>query len=150
MNDASEVLAVIFDCLHRTYTSAVGAGHAESEESNSMGSWDCTSNACIAHNLFGMDIHEQMNCHSCGLESRHLKYTSFFHNLNANALRTMKVYMSQDFVCVGSIILLNTCYSEKVLTAEEGLRLLPAMSVGKCRKYFGDMLIFFPSDYMYR
>ncbi|XP_038687543.1 uncharacterized protein LOC119986926 [Tripterygium wilfordii] len=27
----------------------------------------------------------------CGMESRHLKYTSFFHNINASALRTMKV-----------------------------------------------------------
>lgn len=91
MNDASEVLAVIFDCLHRSYTSAFEVDDSESEESNCVGSWDCTSNACIAHTLFGMDIYEQMNCYSCGVESRHLKYTSFFHNINANALRTMKI-----------------------------------------------------------
>ncbi|KAF8378375.1 hypothetical protein HHK36_029714 [Tetracentron sinense] len=90
MNDASEVLAVIFDCLHRSFTSGLGVSDTESEESNCMGSWDCASNGCIAHTLFGMNIFERMNCYSCGLESRHLKYTSFFHNINASALRTMK------------------------------------------------------------
>lgn len=91
MNDASEVLAVIFNCLHQSYTSSSSERETESEGSNCMGNWDCANNTCIAHTLFGMDIFEQMNCYSCGLESRHLKYTSFFHNINANALRTMKI-----------------------------------------------------------
>ncbi|XP_043704226.1 uncharacterized protein LOC122654281 isoform X2 [Telopea speciosissima] len=95
MNDASEVLAVIFDCLHQSFTSNSGVSDSDSEESNCLGSWDCTSSACIAHTLFGMDIFERMNCYSCGVESRHLKYTSFFHNINASALRTMKI-MSSD------------------------------------------------------
>ncbi|XP_068647047.1 uncharacterized protein [Aristolochia californica] len=90
MNDASEVLAVIFDCLHRSFASEC-ASDTDSEESNYIGSWDCTNNACMAHTIFGMDIYEQMNCSSCCLESRQLKYTSFFHNINANALRTMKI-----------------------------------------------------------
>ncbi|PKA49357.1 hypothetical protein AXF42_Ash014259 [Apostasia shenzhenica] len=88
MNDASEVLEVIFDCLHKSFTSYA---QTESEDANSIGTWDCASNKCIVHSLFGMDIFEQMNCSSCGLESRRLKYTSFFHNINANALRTMKI-----------------------------------------------------------
>lgn len=91
MNDASEVLAVIFDCLHRSFTPGSSVSDTESVESSCMGSWDCTNSACIVHSLFGMDIFEQMNCYSCGLESRHLKYTSFFHNINASALRTTKV-----------------------------------------------------------
>ena len=90
MNDASEVLGVIFDCLHRSFTSSFGGSDTESLESNCKGSWDCANTACIAHSLFGMDIFERMNCYECGLESRHLKYTSFFHNINASALRTMK------------------------------------------------------------
>lgn len=100
MNDASEVLAVIFDCLHRSFTRGSSVSDAESVESNCMGSWDCAHGSCIAHLLFGMDIFEQMNCYHCGLESRHLKYTSFFHNINANALRTMKVsiYRKDYFV----------------------------------------------------
>ncbi|KAK9104857.1 hypothetical protein Scep_021701 [Stephania cephalantha] len=89
MNDASEVLAVIFDCLHRSFASISGESDAESEESNSLAR-DCESNACIAHTLFGMDISEKMNCFSCGLQSRHLKYTSFFHNTNASVLRDIK------------------------------------------------------------
>ncbi|KAL1334075.1 uncharacterized protein LOC107633714 isoform X1 [Arachis ipaensis] len=96
MNDASEVLAVIFDCLHRSFTRGSSVSDTESVESNCMGSWDCANNTCIAHSLFGMDIFEQMNCYHCGLESRHLKYTSFFHNINANALRTMKVMCSES------------------------------------------------------
>ncbi|CAN4100452.1 unnamed protein product [Withania somnifera] len=91
MNDASEVLGVIFDCLHRSFTSSLGVSDAESADSSCMGSWDCSSNACTVHSLFGMDIFERMNCYNCGLESRHLKYTSFFHNINASALRTMKI-----------------------------------------------------------
>jgi len=98
MNDASEVLAVIFNCLHQSSTSSSEC-ETETEGSNCMGNWDCASNTCIAHTLFGMDIYEQMNCYSCGVESRHLKYTSFFHNINANALRTMKVLLYYLFVC---------------------------------------------------
>ncbi|KAM7471373.1 hypothetical protein LguiA_009556 [Lonicera macranthoides] len=90
MNDASEVLGVIFDCLHRSFTLSSGVSDTESVESNGTGSWDCANNACLAHSLFGMDIFERMNCYNCGLESRPLKYTSFFHNINANALRTIK------------------------------------------------------------
>ncbi|XP_022738696.1 uncharacterized protein LOC111291303 isoform X2 [Durio zibethinus] len=96
MNDASEVLAVIFDCLHRSFTSGSSVSDADSVESNCMGSWDCLNSACIVHSLFGMDIFEQMNCYSCGLESRHLKYTTFFHNINASALRTMKVMCAES------------------------------------------------------
>lgn len=95
MNDASEVLAVIFDCLHQSFTPGSSVSDAESVESNCMGAWDCTNNACLVHSLFGMDTFEQMYCQHCGLESRHLKYTSFFHNINASALRTMKVFISE-------------------------------------------------------
>ncbi|KAL9239545.1 hypothetical protein vseg_013855 [Gypsophila vaccaria] len=90
MNDASEVLGVIFECLHQSFTSRPGSD-SDLAESNGRGSWDCSSLSCIAHKLFGMDIFERMNCYNCGLESRHLKYTSFFHNVNASALRTLKV-----------------------------------------------------------
>ncbi|KAJ9140403.1 hypothetical protein P3X46_031057 [Hevea brasiliensis] len=96
MNDASEVLAVIFNCLHQAFASGSSGSDSESVESNGMGSWDCTNNACLVHSLFGMDIFERMNCNSCDLESRHLKYTSFFHNMNASALRTMKVMRSEN------------------------------------------------------
>ncbi|KAK0588126.1 hypothetical protein LWI29_034754 [Acer saccharum] len=96
MNDASEVLAVIFDCLHQSFTSGTSISDAESVESNCTGGWDCTNNACIVHSLFGMDTFEQMYCQHCGLESRHMKYTSFFHNINASALRTMKVMCAES------------------------------------------------------
>ncbi|GAB4860675.1 hypothetical protein Ancab_035838 [Ancistrocladus abbreviatus] len=96
MNDASEVLAVIFQCLHQSFTSGSSVSDTESVESNCLGSWDCNSNACIVHSLFGMDIFERMNCYNCGLESRHLKYTTFFHNINASALRTMKVMCAES------------------------------------------------------
>uniref|UniRef100_A0A0D9VPX1 USP domain-containing protein n=1 Tax=Leersia perrieri TaxID=77586 RepID=A0A0D9VPX1_9ORYZ len=89
MNDASEVLGVIFECLHKSYTSHSGC-QVKSHEVNCVGSWDCASSSCIAHCLFGMDIYERMNCRNCGLESRRLKYTSFFHNINASSLRTAK------------------------------------------------------------
>ncbi|XP_024013843.1 uncharacterized protein LOC18021056 isoform X2 [Eutrema salsugineum] len=96
MNDASEVLAVIFDCLHCSFAQSSSVSDAESLESNFTGSWDCANRTCIAHSLFGMDISEQLNCNSCGLESRHMKYTSFFHNINASALRTMKVTFAEN------------------------------------------------------
>jgi hypothetical protein len=96
MNDASEVLAVIFDCLHRSFAQSSSVSDVDSSDSNCTGSWDCANRTCIAHSLFGMDIFEQLNCYSCGLESRHLKYTSFFHNINASALRTMKVTCAEN------------------------------------------------------
>ncbi|XP_022727644.1 uncharacterized protein LOC111283379 isoform X3 [Durio zibethinus] len=96
MNDASEVLAVIFDCLHQSFTSGSSVSDADSMDSNCTGSWDCAKSACMVHSLFGMDIFERMNCYSCGLESRHLKYTTFFHNINASALRTMKVMCAES------------------------------------------------------
>ncbi|KAL6648750.1 hypothetical protein ACP70R_012974 [Stipagrostis hirtigluma subsp. patula] len=95
MNDASEVLGVIFECLHKSYTSHAVC-HGKSHEKNSIGSWDCTNASCIAHSLFGMDVYERMNCHNCKLESRRLKYTSFFHNINASSLRTAKM-MCPDY-----------------------------------------------------
>ncbi|KAK8703160.1 hypothetical protein V6N13_021488 [Hibiscus sabdariffa] len=96
MNDASEVLAVLFDCLHQSFTSGSSVSDADSTDSNCTGSWDCANSACIVHSLFGMNIFERMNCYSCDLESRHLKYTTFFHNINASALRTMKVTSAES------------------------------------------------------
>ncbi|KAL0384988.1 UNVERIFIED_CONTAM: hypothetical protein Sradi_2893100 [Sesamum radiatum] len=96
MNDASEVLGVIFDCLHQSFTPASHVSDTESVDSSCTGSWDCTSSSCIAHSIFGMDIFERMNCYNCGLESRYLKYTSFFHNINASAVRTMKVMCPEN------------------------------------------------------
>uniref|UniRef100_M1B0F4 Ubiquitin thiolesterase/ zinc ion binding n=1 Tax=Solanum tuberosum TaxID=4113 RepID=M1B0F4_SOLTU len=60
MNDASEVLGVIFDSLHRSFTSASGISDTESADSSCMGTWDCSNGACIVHSLFGMDTFEQM------------------------------------------------------------------------------------------
>ncbi|CAM8978231.1 unnamed protein product [Rhodiola kirilowii] len=98
MNDASEVLGVIFDCLHQSFTYQLGVPVTELNENNCMGSWDCSNKACVAHSLFGMNIFECMNCQSCQLESRHMKYSSFFHNINASALRTTKVmYADSSF-----------------------------------------------------
>ncbi|XP_047325394.1 uncharacterized protein LOC124929150 isoform X2 [Impatiens glandulifera] len=96
MNDASEVLGVIFNCLHQSFTPALSISDADSTDRNGEGSWDCTNSACIAHSIFGMNIFERMNCYNCGLESRRMKYTSFFHNINASALRTMKVMCAES------------------------------------------------------
>jgi hypothetical protein len=92
MNDASEVLAVIFDCLHKAFVPSGASSDGESDGSTAGESWDCQDgHPCIVHNLFGLDVVEQMNCQGCELESRHLKYTAFFHNINASSLRTAKV-----------------------------------------------------------
>ncbi|XP_049394447.1 uncharacterized protein LOC125858659 isoform X2 [Solanum stenotomum] len=116
MNDASEVLGVIFDSLHRSFTSASGISDTESADSSCMGTWDCSNGACIVHSLFGMDTFEQMVCYNCGLESRHLKYTSFFHNINASALRTIKVVSPESsFDALLNLVEMNhqlSCNSE--------------------------------------
>jgi len=91
MNDASEVLAEIFDCLHKAFMPSNMISEKKCDRDAGIGSWDCQNKSCIVHSIFGLDISEQMNCQYCRLESRYLKYTSFFHNINANALRTMKV-----------------------------------------------------------
>ncbi|XP_057806359.1 uncharacterized protein LOC131021265 [Salvia miltiorrhiza] len=89
MNDASEVLGVIFNCLHQAFTPACDVSDTEPVDGKCRG-------PCIAHLIFGMDILERMNCYNCSLESRYLKYTSFFHNINASSLRTMKVMYPED------------------------------------------------------
>ncbi|KAF2937451.1 uncharacterized protein [Oryza sativa Japonica Group] len=107
MNDASEVLGVIFECLHKSYTSRADC-QVKSHEINYIGSWDCASSSCIAHCLFGMDILERMNCQSCRLESRRLKYTSFFHNINASSLRTAKdMFPDHSFDDLLKIVIMN-------------------------------------------
>ncbi|XP_058188006.1 uncharacterized protein LOC131304690 [Rhododendron vialii] len=80
MYDTSEVLAIVLDSLHK---STVGSKCAE-------GSWDCGSDACIAHELFGMDILEKIICSNCGMESREEKHTSFLYGICAGSLITIK------------------------------------------------------------
>lgn len=96
MNDASEVLAAIFDCLHQSFTPGSSVSDTASVASSNTSSWDCVNEDCIAHSIFGMNIFERMNCYNCELQSRYLKYTSFFHNINASALRTMKIMCSES------------------------------------------------------
>ncbi|XP_061957526.1 uncharacterized protein LOC133678988 isoform X4 [Populus nigra] len=123
MNDASEVLAVIFDCLHRAFTTGLHGSDSESVECSGMESWECTKkNACIVHSLFGMDISEQMNCQSCGVESRHLKYNAFFHNINATALRTVKVMCAES------------CFDELLNLVEMNHQLTCDSEAGGCGK----------------
>ncbi|KAJ6749130.1 INACTIVE UBIQUITIN CARBOXYL-TERMINAL HYDROLASE 53-LIKE [Salix purpurea] len=123
MNDASEVLAVIFDCLHRAFTSGLHGSDSESVERSGMESWGCTKKkACIVHSHFGMDISEQMNCQSCGVESRHLKYSAFFHNINATDLRTMKVMCAES------------CFDELLNLVEMNHQLTCDPEAGGCGK----------------
>jgi hypothetical protein len=108
MNDASEVLAVIFDCLHKAFVPRGALSHGELEGSSAGETWDCKDgHPCMVHGLFGLDVAEQMNCQGCELESRHLKYTAFFHNINASALRTAKVKVSVGIISFTS----NPCGS---------------------------------------
>ncbi|KAK1313033.1 hypothetical protein QJS10_CPA06g00634 [Acorus calamus] len=98
MNDASEVLEVIFDCIHQSYASGSDNANSISEDSTSIGKCDSTSNTCLAHAIFGLNIREQIKCRYCCMKSKHLKYMSFFHNINANSLRTMKSkYVERPF-----------------------------------------------------
>ncbi|XP_024367798.1 uncharacterized protein [Physcomitrium patens] len=96
MNDASEVLGVIFECLHKAFVpNATSVGNSES--SITRGSWDCYEEfPCMAHALFGLQVAEQMNCQGCHLESRHFKYTTFFHHINASALRSAKALYEES------------------------------------------------------
>eukprot|EP00850_Spirogloea_muscicola_P020246 SM000211S06616 [mRNA] locus=s211:69244:78836:+ [translate_table: standard] len=93
MNDASEVLSVIFDCLHKAYgpSASVLSGEDAGTPESGEDEWECRYQGCIAHTLFGLDIAERMNCSVCGVECRKLKYTAFFHNINASALRSAKL-----------------------------------------------------------
>ncbi|KAF3614490.1 putative LOB domain-containing protein 27-like [Capsicum annuum] len=136
MNDASEVLGVIFDCLHQSFTSASGVSDTESADSSCMGTWDCSNGACIVHSLFGMDIFEQMNCYNCGLESRHLKYTSFFHNINASALRTMKACSSRQLYDDTLIIVMSpeSSFDALLNLVEMNYQLSCYSEVDECRK----------------
>ena len=71
MNDASEVSEAILDRFHQSFTPGYGVFGAES-----LGSWKCDSNGCIARKLFGRDVHEMLVCNYCDTESRQQKYIS--------------------------------------------------------------------------
>lgn len=88
MYDTTEVLAIILDSLHE---SSIGSNSAAC-------SWDCVSDACIAHNLFGMAIHEKIICSNCGIESREEQYTSCMNGICASFLRTMKACYIRIFI----------------------------------------------------
>ncbi|CAL5325147.1 unnamed protein product [Camellia sinensis] len=90
MNDASEALLAILDILHQSFTCGSGVSSTKSPGSSCTGSFDCASDACIAHTVFGMDIFQKMNCHYCNTESKQMKFTSFFHYINAAQLRQRK------------------------------------------------------------
>ncbi|XP_026392829.1 inactive ubiquitin carboxyl-terminal hydrolase 53-like [Papaver somniferum] len=77
MNDASEVLMLILDCLHESITSDLG-----DTESN------CT---CIIHSQFGIKISEQFKCYKCPADQTNPPSTSFMHTINAKVLRTLKI-----------------------------------------------------------
>ena len=94
VNDASEVLEVIFGCLHQSCISGFGVSNTESSDSMWIGSCNCDSDACAAHKVFGMNVFVKMICSKCGIESRQMKYNSLFYDLNASALRKMKAYAS--------------------------------------------------------
>ncbi|KAL7232420.1 hypothetical protein ACSBR2_010442 [Camellia fascicularis] len=96
MNDASKVFKAILGFLHQSFTSGSAFSYTKSAGSNCTGSWDCVSDACIAHTILGMDIFQKMNCHNCGIESEQMKFTSFSHFIRAIALRGMKAC----FICV--------------------------------------------------
>ncbi|KAK1289590.1 hypothetical protein QJS10_CPB18g01224 [Acorus calamus] len=72
MNDASEVLEVIFDCIHQSYASGSDNANSISEDSTSIGKCDSTSNTCLAHAIFGLNIREQIKCRFCCMKSKHL------------------------------------------------------------------------------
>ncbi|CAI5532494.1 unnamed protein product [Closterium sp. Naga37s-1] len=76
--------------------------------------------ACIAHGLFGLDVTEIMRCSRCGLQSRQMRYSSFFHHANATALRLSKL---------GN----PTCRMDELLAGMEQHHLLPCdVEVGGC------------------
>lgn len=97
MGDASEILTTIFDCLHESFTSdsSVQGDSGVKCNKSSIGSWDCASDACIAHSLFGMNIFDQGICSMCRAESCKMMYTKLFYNINASALQTKKVINSK-------------------------------------------------------
>ncbi|CAL5369969.1 unnamed protein product [Camellia sinensis] len=74
MNDASKVLKAILSFLHQSFTSGSAVSDTKSAGSNCTGLWDCVSDACIAHTIFGMDIFQKMNCHSCALRGMKCYY----------------------------------------------------------------------------
>ncbi|KAJ6371282.1 hypothetical protein OIU77_001731 [Salix suchowensis] len=89
MNDADEVLQNIFIILHQSLTSCpTPDASSEPEKSKRVDSQQCTSNKCLAHRVFGMDIHGY--CDSCGLQWRHRTFSDFSHYIHSSQLREEK------------------------------------------------------------
>ncbi|XP_052304578.1 uncharacterized protein LOC7467868 isoform X3 [Populus trichocarpa] len=89
MNDADEVLQNILVILHQSFTSCPAPdASSESEKSKRVECQQWTSNKCLAHRLFGMDIYGY--CDSCGLEWRHQTFSDFSHYIRSSQLREKK------------------------------------------------------------
>ncbi|CAK7338603.1 unnamed protein product [Dovyalis caffra] len=71
MNDADELLQNIFGILHQSFTSSPAPDTFSSES-------HCTSDKCLAHRLFGIDISGY--CESCGQLWRHQTFSDFSHS----------------------------------------------------------------------
>ncbi|XP_052197827.1 uncharacterized protein LOC127804830 isoform X2 [Diospyros lotus] len=97
MHDASEVLAAILNCLHLAFASGSVISDTElSAGTKCTDTFDCASEACIAHKILGMDVFVKMSCYKCGTHSRQSKYTSFFYYINASTLREVKAAYPED------------------------------------------------------
>ncbi|XP_061947507.1 uncharacterized protein LOC133670920 isoform X2 [Populus nigra] len=89
MNDADEVLQNILVILHQSFTTCpTPDASSESEKSKRVECQQWTSNKCLAHRLFGMDIYGY--CDSCGLEWRHQTFSDFSHYIRSSQLREKK------------------------------------------------------------
>jgi hypothetical protein len=89
MNDVDEVLQNILVILHQSFTSCPAPdASSESEKSKRVECQQWTSNKCLAHRLFGMDIYGY--CDSCGLEWRHQTFSDFSHYIRSSQLREKK------------------------------------------------------------
>ena len=89
MNDADEVLQNIFVILHHSFTNfPIPDASSELEKSKRVDYQQCTSNKCLAHRVFGMDIYGY--CDSCGQQWRHQTFSDFSHYIRSSQLREKK------------------------------------------------------------
>ncbi|KAJ6860826.1 hypothetical protein NC651_037032 [Populus alba x Populus x berolinensis] len=95
INDADEVLQNILVILHQSFTSCPAPdASSESEKSKRVDCQRWTSNKCLAHRLFGMDIYGY--CDSCGLEWRHQTFSDFSHYIRSSQLREKKAVINKN------------------------------------------------------
>ena len=106
MSDASEVMHVLYESLHRTFSKKREVADASSADAppSSKGGLDEYDQMSLAHAELALDVEQYTQCRSCGAVETHLRYAKPFHLVHAQLLRNAKESARSRDTSFGSLL----------------------------------------------